>query len=223
MTSANVPTPEALIDSFPHSVIPKIEGQPDYEKIAAIKHLLGANAASVQTTRGGGSNGYLGIILSPAVYNTVSPVPWVDPPNPGATPTIPLNATAAQIGEAVRTHTEQLRQWREFNNVQQALKKQLLDSVDNLYLRAIRHRHVGFANRSIRDMLNHLISEYGHITPIDLKQNNNHFTKEWNPNQPFEALIDQVEEAVDYAHQRPKPKWQPYLKMRNLVPKYELH
>ena len=199
MTSSSVATPEQLIASFPHPDLPPIEGQPTYEKIAAIKSLLAANAASIQTTRGGGDNGYLGILLSPAVYATINAIPWIDPPNPGATPVIPPNATSAQIGEAVRVHTENLRQWREFTNLQQALKKQLIAAVNPIYFRAIKHRHVGFANHSIREMLTHLIDQYGAITPIDLQNNMADFSKKWDPNQPFEVLIDQIEEAVDFA------------------------
>ena len=91
-------TPESLIESFPNPDVPKIEGRPTYESIANLKTLLSANAASVQSGRGGGNNGYLGIVLSDAVYTTVSATPWVNPPYPGPTPTIPQGATAAVTG-----------------------------------------------------------------------------------------------------------------------------
>ena len=84
---SSVPTPDALIESFPNPVIPKIEGIPTYESIANVRALLSANAAAVSSLRGGGNNGYLGIVLSDAVYTTVSGIPWVSPNFPGATHT----------------------------------------------------------------------------------------------------------------------------------------
>lgn len=114
-------TPESLIESFPNPDVPKIEGRPSYETMANLRTLLSANAASVQSGRGGGNNGYLGIVLSDAVYTTVSATPWANPPYPGPTPVIPAGATAAVTGEIVRQHTENLREWKEYANMEQAL------------------------------------------------------------------------------------------------------
>ena len=47
-------TIEQYIESFPHPTFPKQEGEPTYEKIQAIHKLTAENAASVETTRGGG-------------------------------------------------------------------------------------------------------------------------------------------------------------------------
>ena len=58
-----VPSPESIIESFPNPDIPRIEGTPTYESIAQVRTLLSANAASVPSQRGGGNNGYLGLIL----------------------------------------------------------------------------------------------------------------------------------------------------------------
>ena len=76
MTST-VQTPESFIESFPHPSLPKIIGLPTYTALSECKKALAANAASVASNRGGGANGYLGIILSPAVYATITPTPFV--------------------------------------------------------------------------------------------------------------------------------------------------
>ena len=49
------PTIENYINGFPHPQINKIQGTPSYETIAEIQKLLNANAASVNTTLGGGN------------------------------------------------------------------------------------------------------------------------------------------------------------------------
>ena len=43
------------------------------------------------------------------------------------------------------------------------------------------------------------MNTYGLITPVDLKRNNDQLNEQWDPNTPFEHLIDQIEEAVEYA------------------------
>jgi hypothetical protein len=200
-----VPTPEALIESFPHPSLPKIIGQPTYLALSTMKKLIAANAASVPSREGGGAHGYLGMVLSAAVYATVSGTPFVNPNNPGATPIIPGGTTAAATGVLTRTHTEDLRNWKEYNNMQNALKKQVIDAIEPIYLRSLRNRHVGYANHTIRDLITYLIDTYGLITPIDLKKNNDLLNTAWDPNTPFEYLVDQVEEAVEYADDGNQP------------------
>ena len=100
---------EALFESFPHPVIPPIEGLPTYESITNITRLLNANAASVHSELGGGALGHLAITISPAVYATLSAIPFVVPINPGPAPVLAPNGTAAQISATIRDHKEALR------------------------------------------------------------------------------------------------------------------
>ena len=48
-------------------------------------------------------------------------------------------------------------------------------------------------------MLTHLYNSDAKITLVDLEQNDTHMKTDLYPNQPFEVLIDQTEEGVDYA------------------------
>ncbi len=200
MSSNMAPSPDALIESFPATSLPRIEGEPNYDSLALAKDVLKGNAASVPTIRGGGTNGYLGIILSDAAYATVDPIAFVRPANPGIQPQFPAgNVTAAATAVIVRQHNEDLREWREFQNMELALKKQLVNCMDALYLRAIKNRHVGYNNVTIRDMLNFLFTNYGRISPLDLQANSDRMRTAWDPTTPFELLIDQIEECTDLA------------------------
>jgi hypothetical protein len=40
---------------------------------------------------------------------------------------------------------------------------------------------------------------YGRITPNDLDENDKRFKKQWDANQPFEALVEQIDDAMDFA------------------------
>jgi hypothetical protein len=165
--TATAASPESMIESFPNRHIPKIVGIPTYASISEVKASLAQNAATLPTTRGGGMHGYLGMVLSAPVYHTVTGGQvFVLPANPGNVINR-NNPTAMQL----RTHAELLREWREYNNIELALKKQLTESLDPIYLRAVRDPYVGYNNRSLRELVAHLMTLYGNITPPELKDN----------------------------------------------------
>ena len=47
-------------------------------------------------------------------------------------------------------------------------------------------------------MLTHLYSTYERITEGYLGENSNRMKHSWDPNQPFEVLIDQLEYTINY-------------------------
>ena len=75
MTSiTSVSSPNKMIASFHNSVLPKIESEPTYASLVEIRDALKENYASIPSRRGRVTFGYLGVILSNAVYDTISPV-----------------------------------------------------------------------------------------------------------------------------------------------------
>ena len=193
-----VPSVEDFTNAFPSHLTP-IVGEPTYQTLKELKDQLKANAASIPTTLGGGNHGYLGLILSPAAYTTISPTAFVEPAYPGQHPAIPAGTNAANTSAIIRRHTEDTRQWREFKNVSTALKNQLLSAVDDIYVRALRDRHVGYMNQSIRNLLTHLFNNYGNITQLELEDNDTKMRALWDPNSPFDCLVQQLEDGQDYA------------------------
>ena len=92
-----------------------------------------------------------------------------------------------------------MRQWREYQNVESALKKQLTNAIEPIYLRAIRNRHTGYANQMLRQILHYLFTAYGSLQPNELQLNQSKLQEPWDPNTPFELLIDQIEECMEIA------------------------
>jgi hypothetical protein len=198
MTS--VPTPDELIAAFPNETIPKIEGRPDYESLDSIRKALRENAASVPSTLGGGAFGHVGLVVPDEYYAILAPnEPYEPPDNPGAFPDFPAGSTAAQISATERIHKEQMRIYREYLNIETALKSQLIKCIDPIYLHAKRNRIVGFANQSIKSILQYLFDTYGMVTAQDLDKNLEQLRKPWNPETPFETIIDQIDECQEYA------------------------
>ena len=69
---------------FEYKVLTQITGEPTFDKLHKMFRQLKANTAAVPCTLGGGANGYLGMLVSAAQYNTVAPgAPFVPPPMPG--------------------------------------------------------------------------------------------------------------------------------------------
>ena len=120
MTSS-VPSTVDFIGSFPIQSI-KITGIPTYATLTLLRNELQQNAATIPSNRGGGCNGYLGTIMSGPMYETIAPgQPFTIPAYPGAQPNFAAAATATQISQAVRQHNEELREWREYTNIHNAL------------------------------------------------------------------------------------------------------
>jgi hypothetical protein len=65
--------------SFPHSVLPTVQGEPDYQTIHATRKFLQANSRAIDAHLGGGTLGHLGIIISDASYAMISPTTAADP------------------------------------------------------------------------------------------------------------------------------------------------
>jgi hypothetical protein len=83
--------------------------------------------------------------------------------------------------------------------VQQALKKQIINVFEPMYLDILNDNMVGFANISARDMLNHLFTTYGNITAVDLENYFEHMRRAWDPQQPVESLFKQIQDCADYS------------------------
>ena len=202
--TTSVPSVEDITNAFP-TAITKITCEPNYESLKTLKDELKANAASIPTTLGGGTHGYLGLILSPAAYATIAATQFIEPIYPGQHPNVPAGTSATNTSTIVRCHTEDLRQWREFKNVNTALKNQLLSTLDDIYIRALKDRHVGYMNQSICAILQHLFDNYGNITPLELEDNDTKMRATWDPNSPFDCLVKQIEDGQDYADDGGQP------------------
>jgi hypothetical protein len=197
-------TVEDVIASFPQPVLPTVQGEPDYQTIHATRKSLQANSRAIDTHLGGGTLGHLGLIISDASYAMIAPTTdagptlWIRPQAPGRAPAN-TDGTAAQISAARHVWEEDVRTYRTYTSVQQALKKQIISVFEPMYLDVLNENMVGFANISSRDMLDHLLSTYGNITAVDLEINFEHMRRAWDPQQPVESWFKQIQDCADYS------------------------
>ena len=192
-------TAEHLIESFPHPTIQPIVGQPTYDSIADFHLKLNANAASIHSNRGNGKLGHFFLTAQPGVYDTLSTTTFVPPTNPGLNPDTPDGATGNQISSLRRNHDNLLEEFNTFDQADKALKSLVIATFDEACIRSLRNKCVGFANASTRDIIQHLHHTCASISPQDLNDNDERLKKPYDPNLPFETLVDQIENAVDFA------------------------
>jgi hypothetical protein len=192
-------TVEDVIASFPHPILPTIQGEPDYHTIHNVRKLLQANARSIDTHLAGGALGHLGIIVSANAYALVAATtPWANPANPGRTPTV-VTGTAAELAASRLIWEQDTATFKTWVTVEQALRKQIITAFEPMYLEILCDDMVGFANTTARDMIDYLFLTYGSITAVDLERNFENMRKPWDPQQPVETLFKQIQDAADYS------------------------
>jgi hypothetical protein len=96
---------------------------------------------------------------------------WENPEFPGRSPTIiEGGGTSAQISAAKHRWEEATSDFKTYNTVQSALKKQIITVIEPMYFKILNDDLVGFANTTSLDMLDHLFLSYGIITDVDIEQ-----------------------------------------------------
>jgi hypothetical protein len=190
---------DSIVDGFPFPTVHPIIGEPNYESIAALHLQLNANAASVQSHLGNGVLGLLYLTISPAVYATLSAVPFVPPVNPGPTPIIPDRSTVPTTTTIRARFVEETDIFRQYSATDKALKQLLVGAVDEMFIRCLQTKYLGYLNVTTRDILDHLYAQYARISASDLQDNDVTFKSPYDPNLPIETLFDQIEHGIDYA------------------------
>ena len=188
-----------IVDAFPYPVISQIQGPPSFATIKDIHIKLNANAASIHSNLGDGNLGYIYLTVTNEVYNTLSDVSFIEPANPGMLPVIPTTASVRQANDIQMNFKENRRIFNEYTMTDKALKQQLLSSINDIYIKALKHPISAYSKVTTKEILAHLYDRYGQLTPQDLKTNDDNMNKAYDPNTPIENLFEQIEQAVDIA------------------------
>jgi hypothetical protein len=205
MAPSNALTVDEIINRFPNPFLPKIDNEPTFEDIQVTTRLLNENAISVPSMAGGGAHGHLVIIMTQVEYAVISASPWADSFNPNAIPIIPPDTNAMDADQLARMHAECHRIYTKRINVDQALKRLILEAYDNVYTSQLEDYLLQYANRSALEILMHLKHTYGFINPAQLAENYNKMTAPINFQDPIETLFKQIEDGMRYANAYMQP------------------
>jgi hypothetical protein len=72
-------TVEDVTASFPHPVLPTVQGEPYYQTIHTTRKFLQADSRAIDNHLGGGTLGHLGLIISDASYAMIVPTTAAGP------------------------------------------------------------------------------------------------------------------------------------------------
>jgi hypothetical protein len=192
-------TVDDIIAKFPTKRLPIIDGEPDYASISTMVQLLYGNAATLTTTLGGGRNGHIGIIMPAELYATLSATPYHGPPDPGP---IPIHSAAANSAarETDRiNHRAAQKLFEQHNNMNDALKTQIIDSIADTYIGELRNRYTGYMAVTPRDLIDHLLERYGRITASDIANCRTKMEAPMDPTQPIDVYFQNIDDCIQFA------------------------
>ena len=84
-------------------------------------------------------------------------------------------------------------------NTNKDLRKKLLGAVEDIYIRELREKYVGYGNLTCLKVINNLKANYYRITPADLKLNTVRMNAPNNINEPFKSIIEKIEMDQDFS------------------------
>ena len=180
---------DGIVSKFPMKKLPHIDGEPTYESINEIMQMLYANAATLTTTSGGGMHGHIGLIMKPALYRTLSDTPYVIPVDPGPIPIYTPGSSGLARQQITNEFEEAKRVFENHYNMDLALKALIIEAVDLVYLKEKRDRYTGFLTVTARDLMNHLLQQYGKIMASDLMNNKCKMDKPLDPSAPIDMYF----------------------------------
>ena len=184
---------------FEHKDMPRIMGEPTFSTLHEMLRRLKANASSVPCTLGGGAHGYVGALLSPQSYATLSQTAFTAPLHPG-TLTIPLGSTQYAIAHLKQTHEDNITVFQEYSLMQRALIKQICQAVDPQYIAALRNRVTGQIPQNCLDILQYLFSIYGKVTPAQLVAEEDAVkTIQYDTRVPIDTIFNAIEDLQELA------------------------
>jgi hypothetical protein len=189
-----------ILAAFPVQTIPPIVGEPTYESVTELVDALRTNASEIRSPHGDDDLGHLILTMTPAAYQAIAGgIAFVVPPNPGPFYVPAPGMTGPQMAQGERTHNSALGEYDLYHNTDKALKQQAISAIEPIYLRALKHRITKFSNVTTQQIIAHLYRTYANITANDLEENDKRFRAPFDPNQPFETIISQIDDATDFA------------------------
>jgi hypothetical protein len=173
--------------TFPHETLTPTIGKPSNTTLQLLQRQLFFNARSVHSARGGGNHGHLAMVLiKNADYIARVGVPFLVPMHPGPPPD--AVGTAAGVSVALRNYTAAINDVTLYNNLRAALTSQILSADTPTFLRALEDPDFGFGDVAPLAMMTHLRSEYGTLTPEELKKNRYVLSDPLNLDDPLKDL-----------------------------------
>ena len=190
---------------FEFPELTKLHGEPNSESLFKLRNELKANAQAVYSNLSDGAHGHLALVLSDAQYALLTAQPFVRPVHPG-TLLIPAGTPGPMATTLKEQHQESMRLFREVQGVEKALMQQIVQAVESPYLAAIRDRNSNYLQGTVHQILEHLQTVYGRVSPQMLEDREEELrTMQYNTKYPIDIVFNAVEDYVDFAELGQQP------------------
>lgn len=185
--------------SYPIPILTKIIGKPDAVSIKTLQRELYTNAKAIPCHHDGNRYGYLGMIMPAAEYNALNNAnAWAAQANPGDYPTITAGTNSVDVTNTIKAYEQNVQRYNTMNQVDTDLKNQILAAVDRIYLASQEHATLGFAAKSAKNLLDHLVTSYGTIKSSDIEKNRAKLSAPWTPDHPIEDLWTRAHDCAAF-------------------------
>ena len=142
------------------------------------------------------------ISMKPSIFATIHPNPFAILTNPGPAPdpdAIVAASSATKIADLYKAYALQSNTYSEFIAAERISVKLALDSMAEIYYKALKHTHIEYVNVTLRKLLDHLVTTYAATDQFYLEKNQEKMTARYNPNAPIETLFEKITGSVAYA------------------------
>ena len=113
----------------------------------------------------------------------------------------PMTANLAVVTRETRktAHEESRCIYDNHTNMDDALKAQLIDSVDDTYLCEVRNKYTGYLGITNRNIIDHLLDRYRKITPANIEACKVRMNEPIDLSQPIDLFFQHINDCVQYA------------------------
>ena len=180
---------------FEFPELTKIHGAPSYPTLRIIHDEIKANAHSVECNLGGGAHGHYGLVVTPEEYAMVpATIPYIRPVHPG--PLVIPTGTSQVLATGLREdHKEKVRLFREVNDVERRIIKQVVQAIDTTYLKTLRNSNTNTITCKIPTIFQYLYQNYGLINDDQLTEAETKLRSfQYDVLDPLVKVFDEVEE-----------------------------
>ena len=146
---------------FPHPVLTKIIGEPNLASITLQQSEHNGNLASINSNLGDGLTGLMFLSMKPDIFKNIHPDAFEIPTNPGPAPdaaVIAAASTATKIADIYKAYALESTIYAEYVIAEHISVKIALDSMSEIYYKALKNAYTGYAGVTLRQLLDHLVS-----------------------------------------------------------------
>eukprot|EP00957_Ditylum_brightwellii_P134228 10233304-Ditylum_brightwellii.AAC.1 len=137
-------------------MLQQVEGEPDYAAINAIIQQLYKNTATIPSSLGGGAHGYIGLVMEPTLYSSLSATAYNAPGAPTRT-MLPGNASSQVRYNEDNHYRKELDIYENHITMDNVMKKQIQEVVEDVYIQQLCHKYSTYLGVTARNVLDHLM------------------------------------------------------------------